>query len=60
MKSDCQYLIPKSWNLWEYFLMAIMSNEARDTKLEPTESLFRGSKSLERDIGNLTLYLAPR
>ena len=37
-----------------------MSNEAGYKKSEPTEVPFRGSKSTERDIENLTSWPAPR
>ena len=36
-----------------------MSNEAGDKKSEPTDDIFKSSKSLRRDIDNLTSYPAP-
>jgi len=37
-----------------------MSNEAGYKKSEPTEVPFRGPKSTEKDIENLTSWPAPR
>ena len=46
---------------WEYIKKVglFMSNEAGDKKSEPTDDIFKSSKSLRRDIDNLTSYPAP-